>query len=114
MSTQESALDICLPELCSLLDQWRMATVPVAMQGGPPHMTLLYPWRAAPLQGADRPEAAAAAAAAAAGTGVTGVTGVASFQVTCRRIARFPGVLACAAAPADVLRALRGRLARIS
>lgn len=100
MSKRESAIDICLPELGALLDQWRLSTVPVAMQGVPPHITLLYPWRAAPLQPADRHEAAAA------------VAGMAPFLVTFRRIERFPGALYLSAEPEDVLRALIRRLVR--
>jgi hypothetical protein len=44
MRPRETAIGISLPELAELLDLWRMATVPVASNGIPPHITLLYPW----------------------------------------------------------------------
>ena len=60
MRPSESAIDISVPELAELVDHWRMATVPVASQGVPPHITLRYPWRPAPLQPADLHKVAAA------------------------------------------------------
>jgi 2'-5' RNA ligase len=100
MSTRESAIDICLPELAELIDQWRLSTIPVAAQGVPPHITLLYPWRTAPLQPGDLNEAAAA------------VVGITPFTVTFRRVGRFPGVLFLSPEPENVVRILIRRLVR--
>jgi 2'-5' RNA ligase len=47
--TRESAIDIHLEFLGELLEPWRTKTVEVASKGVPPHITLLYPWRVAPL-----------------------------------------------------------------
>jgi len=96
--TRESAIDVRLPELSHLLDRWRLATVHDAAQGMPPHVTLLYPWRPAPVQATDLAEVAAA------------VRGVSPFTVTFRRLARFPGVLYLAPERDDVLRLLGRRL----
>lgn len=100
MRVRESAIDICLPELAALIDQWRLPTVPIASQNVPPHITLLYPWRPAPLH----PEDCRAMAAAVAGTP--------PFVVTFQHLGRFPGALFLAPTPEDVLRALTQRLVR--
>lgn len=100
MRTRESGIDICVPELAALVDQWRLPTVPVAAQGVAPHITLLYPWRPAPLEPKDHEEAAAA------------VAGVAPFTLSFRRVGRFPGVLFLVPEPEDELRALTQRLVR--
>lgn len=100
MRMRESAIDICLPELAELLDQWRVPTIPITSQGVPPHITLLYPWRPAPLQPTDLNEAAVA------------VAGLAPFTVTFRHIGRFHGALILSPEPEDVLRTLIQRLVR--
>jgi 2'-5' RNA ligase len=96
--TRESSIDVCLPELAELLDRWRLPTVAVASRGVPPHITLLYPWRPAPLGPSDIAEAAAA------------VAGTAPLTVTFRRLGRFPGVLFLRPEPDNTLRALVRRL----
>lgn len=98
--TRESGIDISLPQLAEVVDQWRMPTVPVAALGVPPHVTLLYPWRPAPLEPRDREEV------------VTAVAGIAPFTLTFRRLGRFPGVLFLVPEPEDELRALTQRLVR--
>ena len=100
MRMHGSAIDICLPELAELLDQWRVPTIPIASQGVPPHITLLHPWRPAPLQPTDLHEAAVA------------VAGLAPFTVTFRHIGRFPEALVLSPEPEDVLRTMIQRLVR--
>jgi hypothetical protein len=97
-SLRESAIGVSLPELASLLDRWRMPTVEVAALGVPPHITLLYPWRPAPLRDVDISEAEAA------------VRDFAPFSLALVRLERFPGVLYLAPAPDDILKALTRRL----
>jgi 2'-5' RNA ligase len=53
---RESAIDIHLESLEALIAPWRQATVEVAVKGVPPHITLLYPWRVAPLSEEDARE----------------------------------------------------------
>lgn len=53
---RESAIDIHLESLDELVAPWRQATVEVANKGVPPHITLLYPWRVAPLSEEDTRE----------------------------------------------------------
>jgi 2'-5' RNA ligase len=50
---RESAVDIQLESLDDLLKPWRQITVEVADKGVPPYLTLLYPWRVAPLSAGD-------------------------------------------------------------
>lgn len=100
MQIRESAIVICLPELADLIDRWRIPTIPIASQGVPPHITLLYPWRPAPLQPTDLNEAAVA------------VAGIAPFTVTFRHLGRFPVTLFLSPEPEDILRTLIQRLVR--
>jgi 2'-5' RNA ligase len=100
MRPRESAIDIGLPELAELVDHWRMPTVPVASQGVPPHITLLYPWRPAPLHPEDLHDVAAA------------VAGVAPFTLTFQQVGHFPGALFLSPEPEGVLRNLTRRLVR--
>jgi 2'-5' RNA ligase len=51
--TQLSAIDIHVEWLDEMLEPWRRANVEVANHGMPPHVTLLYPWRVAPLSEKD-------------------------------------------------------------
>ena len=51
--TRESSIALRFEELTEPLDRWRGPTVEVAGLGVPPHITLLYPWRQAPLQASD-------------------------------------------------------------
>lgn len=48
-----SSIDIQFGELTELLSRWRRGTVKVSALGVPPHITLLYPWRNAPLKESD-------------------------------------------------------------
>jgi 2'-5' RNA ligase len=95
---RESAIDVHLPELASLLDRWRIPTVAIATKGVPPHITLLYPWRPAPVQSSDIAEAEAA------------VAGISPFVITLRQLGRFPGVLYLCPEPDNSLRVLIKRL----
>ena len=97
-TNRESAIDVWLPELAALLDRWRAPTVEVAAHGVPPHITLLYPWRPAPVRATDIAEATAALA------------GTPPFTVTLRQLGRFPGVLYLRPEPDDVLRGITRRL----
>jgi len=98
---RESAIDVRLPELADLVDRWRRPTVPVATRGIAPHVTLLYPWRPAPVTSADL----AAARAAVAGTP--------PLRLTFQRLGRFEDglVLYLCPEPEAPLRALTRRLA---
>jgi 2'-5' RNA ligase len=96
---RESAIVISVPEYAPLLDRWRVPTVPVASQGVPPHVTLLYPWRLAPVSAADIVAVSAA------------VSGVPPFSLTFGTLGRFPGVLYLRPGPDTELRALTQRLA---
>jgi 2'-5' RNA ligase superfamily len=49
----KSSIDIHFNSLTPLLHRWRTESVAVANLGVPPHITLLYPWRDAPLSGDD-------------------------------------------------------------
>ena len=60
MGGRESAIGVNLLTLAPVLDRWRVATVDAARRGVPPHITLLYPWRPAPLRPSDVVEVAAA------------------------------------------------------
>ncbi len=51
-----SSIDISLPMLIAQIDTWRKPTVEVANLGVPPHITLLYPWRNAPVSPNDLTE----------------------------------------------------------
>ena len=48
-----SSIDIQFGELTELLSRWRESTVEVSALGVPPHITLLFPWRNAPLEDGD-------------------------------------------------------------
>jgi 2'-5' RNA ligase superfamily len=100
MAMRESAIGINVPKLAELIDQWRLPTVAVASLGVPPHITLLYPWRPAPLQSADAAQVAAAAC------------GITPFTLIFRRVERFPGALYLAPEPDDVVRTLIRQLVR--
>ena len=85
----EHALVVPFPELTGTLGDWLERTVPTKQSHGmPPHVTLLYP---APD---DRPGIAELLA------------GRAAFEVSFRRLDRFPGTLWLAPEPADPFRTL--------
>jgi len=48
-----SSIDLQFPALDALIGTWRKATDPNAAKGVPPHLTLLFPWRASPLKAVD-------------------------------------------------------------
>jgi 2'-5' RNA ligase len=50
---RETSIDIHCKEIDALISKWRHATVAVASKGVPPHITLLYPWRPAPITDVD-------------------------------------------------------------
>ena len=83
-----------MPQLAELLARWRLPTVAVASLGVLPHVTLLYPWRPAPLQSADVTQVAAA------------VDGTTPFTLIFRRVERFPAALYLPPEPDDVVRTL--------
>jgi hypothetical protein len=93
-----TAICVSLPDLAGLVDRWRLPTVRVARCGLPRHVTLLFPWRRAPLSPADLAALADALA------------GVPPFRVTLRLFGRFPGHLFLDPEPGDVIRGLIGRL----
>jgi hypothetical protein len=49
----KSSIDIHFDSLTDLIDKWRSSSVEVTNLGVPPHITLLYPWRDAPLSDDD-------------------------------------------------------------
>jgi hypothetical protein len=49
----KSSIDIHFDSLTDLINKWRSSSVEVANLGVPPHITLLYPWRDAPLSDDD-------------------------------------------------------------
>ena len=50
---RETSIDIHCRDINALISKWRHATVAVASKGVPPHITLLYPWRPAPITDVD-------------------------------------------------------------
>lgn len=48
-----TAIIIIFPELAPNIDKWRLRTVEVARRGVPPHVTLLFPWKEAPVRDDD-------------------------------------------------------------
>jgi len=95
---RRSALDIRVEELCPLIGRW-WNTVQTAIEGMPPHITLLYPWRPAPVSTDDVADAA------------TAFTGVEQFDLTFSRLDRFPGVIYLVPEPDEALRSLMERTA---
>jgi 2'-5' RNA ligase len=89
---------VSLPELADLVDRWRVPTVRVARCGLPPHVTLLFPWRRAPVSPTDLAELRGM------------VADVPPFRLTLRRFGRFPGHLLLDPEPTEVIRALIRRL----
>ena len=51
--SRETSIDIHFREVDALVSRWRHATVAMAAKGVPPHITLLYPWRPAPITDVD-------------------------------------------------------------
>ncbi|MSQ61010.1 MAG: hypothetical protein EXR43_00235 [Dehalococcoidia bacterium] len=56
----ESALVILAPEIDRLVSKWPARYDPSARRSVPAHITLLYPWRPAPLSDVDIAELTAA------------------------------------------------------
>jgi 2'-5' RNA ligase len=78
---RESAVVLLIPEADPALARWRERHDPGAGRGVPAHVTLLYPWRPAPVTNEDLNALADA------------VRGVAPFTLTFRDFARFTRVL---------------------
>jgi 2'-5' RNA ligase superfamily len=93
----ESSIDVLVLEAASLLDQWYGMTQ-AAIDGMPPHITLLWPWLDAPVPevGIDRARRALA--------------GLKSFRLTFLSCGRFPGVVYLVPEPRDPLDRLVERL----
>lgn len=49
----QSAIVLNFPDLSPLIDPWRTATIPEVALGILPYLTLLFPWRQAPLSHSD-------------------------------------------------------------
>jgi 2'-5' RNA ligase len=73
--------------------------VQTAIDGMPPHITLLHPWRPSPVSEEDLADATAV------------FNGVEPFDVTFARLARFPNVIYLVPEPDQVLRNLMERTA---
>jgi 2'-5' RNA ligase len=98
-----SAIGINLPELAPLLSQWREPRVSASPPDVPPHITLLVPWRPAPVTASDIADAVAA------------ISGVRPFRLSFRTIDRFAsaGVLYLRPEPEEPVRLLMRRLLRV-
>lgn len=95
----KSGIGLSFPQFAPLLDRWRVPTVPGAADGVPPHVTLLGPWRPAPLSPADLADVAAA------------ISGIPPFHLTFRHLGRFgDAVLYLRPEPDEPLRTLIQRL----
>lgn len=99
---RSSAIGIAFPQFAPALARWREPSLPAAMRAVPPHITLLGPWRPAPLTPGDIVAVRKALA------------GIEPFRLTFRAIERFPsrGVLYLRPEPDAPLRELIQRLAR--
>lgn len=96
-SDGRSAILIRVEELAPLIGRW-WNTTRAAIDGMPPHITLLYPWRMSPLADGDLRAVAAA------------FVGVEAFDLTLTRLARFPDAVYLVPEPAAELRNLMDRL----
>ena len=91
----ETSIDIHVPALTAVLAPWRDLTIPIATKGVPPHISLLYPWRTAPLAAHDL---------AALHTAIADYP---PFPITFTSLARFsPTVLVLQLADTTAVRAL--------
>jgi 2'-5' RNA ligase len=95
----ESSIDILVPEAGPIISAWYGLTS-AAMDGMPPHVTLLWPWRTSPLSEADIAAVQAA------------VSGIGPFRLSFRAFGRFPGALYLAPEPEEPVRRLMQQLAR--
>ena len=93
----DSSIDILVPEAAPTVGEWYGRTQ-AALDGVPPHLTLLWPWRPSP--GPADLEAVANVARTAE-----------PFTFRFERCGRFPGVLYLAPEPDDEIRVLMTRLA---
>src|ERR1022692_2166977 len=93
-----SSIDVLVPDANSVIGQWYERT-PAAADGMPPPITLLWPWRPAPVTTEDV-EAVAAA-----------VAGVRRFSLSFQRCGTFLGALYLVPEPDQVLYKLMRRLA---
>jgi len=74
----ESSIDIHIPGLDSAVEPWRIRTVEVAALGVPPHITVLWPWRKAPVTSQDLTDLARV------------LKGIKPFQIVLDRLELFP------------------------
>ena len=95
---RRSAIDIRVEALGPLIHRW-WGTTQTAIDGMPPHVTLLHPWRPSPVSAGDLADATAA------------FTGVEPFDLTFSRLARFPDVIYLVPEPDEALRSLIERAA---
>jgi 2'-5' RNA ligase len=72
---RESSIDLQFPDLTRLFSPWRDA---IEAKGIPPHISLLYPWRTAPVDDRDIDAVRAA------------IANCAEFAITLSAIGRFP------------------------
>jgi len=93
-----TAVDLLVPEADALVGEWYRQTDAFA-KGMPPHVTLLYPWRPAPVAVVDLLELQSVLA------------NVRPFDLALDRVGRFPGVLYLAPTEDQAVRALIGLLA---
>ena len=93
----DSSIDVLVLSIAPLIDEWYGAT-PGAIDGMPPHITLLWPWLPAPVSEDDIERARRA------------VAGVGRFTLTLRDTARFPGVLYLVPEPRRSFDGLIGRV----
>ena len=93
----ESSIDVLVPSANAVVGEWYSRT-PAALDGMPPHITLLWPWLDAPVAdcGIDRARRA--------------LIGVEPFVLTLRACARFPGVVYLAPEPRAAIDVLIARL----
>lgn len=85
--------DVLVPEVSDLVDEWYRAT-PAALDGMPPHVTILYPWVDAPVSPRDLQAAEAV------------LEGVGPFELALTAAGRFQGVLYLVPDSGGVLEAL--------
>lgn len=99
---RSSASGISFPQFAPVLARWREPSLPTALRDVPPHITLLGPWRPAPVAPDDIVSVSEALA------------GIESFRLTFRSVERFAshGVLYLRPEPDALVREMIRRLVR--
>jgi 2'-5' RNA ligase len=95
---RESSIDLLFPDTSPVIGQWYERTS-AATDGMPPHVTLLWPWRPAPVTAADLDTVAEV------------VAGVRRFRISFQRCGAFTGALYLAPEPDHLLYELTHHLA---